>query len=96
MSGELGRLLDQRLRHAMGSAVGDICTKRHTDIYNKDLALFAAEMQEHQLFHYIPHRQVTGLPNFVRPKNIKAPEKLGAHLRALSQDLDFWRRRARR
>ena len=90
ITGELGKLLDARVRHAMDMTLGRDAAG-HSDNYENALKQFAEEMKEYRLFQHVPHRQVAGLPNFSRDKNIRSPDKFSRHLRNLSNKLDFWR-----
>ena len=69
--------------------------KKKPPNYNQDLQRFVREFQEDALFHYIPPRSHSAFENFVCTTSVREPRKLGKRLRALSEELDFWRRRQR-
>ena len=96
MSGEIGKLFEQRVRPIdTCMSLGQDDSIKHTDVYENDLKRFCDDMRQYRLFEHIPHRQVKGLPNFSRAKIIKSPEKLGLHLKDLSCQMDSWRRQSR-
>jgi hypothetical protein len=95
LSGEFGRSIDGEVQRAMGMAAGDTIRKKKP-AYKEDIQKFITAVHPEGVFQYCPVRNHKSFPNVKRSdfSNVKSPDKLGGHVKKLSSDLDFWRRRS--
>ena len=96
MGGAFGKEMQRVFQEAM--CLGDtfLAKRSHTARYYNDLKTFVNEFASEALVDYVPPRSHRAFPNFVLDTGIKSPRKLGRHIRALNDDLDFWRERQQR
>ena len=93
LSGEYGKLFHSTFAQSIGKG-HPLTHKKSNSPYKKDLEVFVEDFQGDALFDYLPVREHKAFPEFVWTQKIKDPVKLGKKLKAHSQTLDFWKRRA--
>ena len=91
MGGAFGKEVQRIFRDAM--CLGDeyMAKKNHSARYQRDVVTFVNEFSGEALFDYIPPRSHRAFSGFSLTTDIRSPRKLGQHIRALNEDLDFWR-----
>ncbi len=94
MGGTFGKNVD-RLFDAAICDMTETYSKTSSSRYASDLETFVENAQKEALFDYCPPRKQTGMNCFIdRSHRIKKPEKLGAKLREIFEDHQFWRERS--